>query len=708
MNLPCSAVTRLPSRRLLIALASSALLATGCSNLVNTAPSSGDLANTPGKIAGRVHGGNQPVAGATVSLYFASQLGIAKPATLAATTTTADDGAGSFSFIKGANDQPNTGATNTFSCPSTSVPYVYLVARGGNTLNTHDASVNNAASVFLAPVGLCSGITTSTFTYMSEAVTAATVAAVHQFINVSTGDIGADGTLVSYDALANAFNTVSNMVSLTTGQTLASVAITGPAAKVTVTASPEQAKLNQVANILSACINNATSAATACTTLFQNAVPPANAATTSTPAAVFLPATDVLQAAYYMFTNSTDSNVGNLTGLYNLSPASGAPYQPTLSAMPTDWSIGIQYTASGTCGAGGGGFISSPKDINIDGIGDIWIANGQAGNGTLSELASTGQPLACLPIPGGSRGGTIDSYSIGTAVQPAHIWIGDSEHNMVYRYTPGASPVTLAFPTTTPPYAMAADGNGNVFYSSVVSGSVSTGSVWIIPGAAQAATAVTPIAISTTVGTTPSRILVDGNNAIWASSQGSFVSLLTPTAGSTNTYTTTPIPTTSQTYGLAANSGPYGAGGPNGVYVSAQNVSEIDLLTGSGVTYVSASGFPTSANAGGLNIPSAIAVDGAQNVWATNDQSNAPTTFSVVSQFSKNGAILSPDGVAGGYQKATPNFPINGRSIAIDQAGNVWIGSDGSTSVTEIVGAAVPVFQPFALGLNQKRFQQIP
>ncbi len=400
--------------------------------------------------------------------------------------------------------------------------------------------MTNAASVFIAPVGLCTGINASTFTYMSEAVTAATVAAVHQYMNESTGDVGADGILASYDGLANAFNTVSNMVSLSTGQTLSSVTLTGGAAATTVTASAEQAKLNQIANILSACINNASSSATGCTNLFTYAVAP--------------------------------------------------------------------------------------------------------------------------PV----------------------------------------SPATLAFPTAAPPYAMAADGNGNVYFSTF-----NPVGVWMIPGASTAGAPVTPIQISNVVGSA-SRILVDGNGSIWASSLLGFVSQITPTSDPASTnflngYTTVQYTTPSPSYGLAANPGK--APGNNGVYVSSQaTANQIDLLTGTGIAYAAAPGFPTASGAGGLNVPSAIAVDGALNTWAANDQPNAGTGLSLVTEISAAGVSLSPEG---GFQKDATFF-LNGRSIAVDQAGNVWVGSDGANFVTEIVGGAVPIYQPFALGLSNGRFQLKP
>ncbi len=709
-----SAVTQRSSRRLIYSLASTAILASGCSNYVNTAPSGADLVTTTGKIAGRVHGGNQPVAGATVNLYFAGQNGLAASATLVATTTTADDGAGSFSFTRVADGLPNSGTTSSFSCPShPGSPLVYVVARGGNTLNTHNAT-NNSASVFIAPYGLCASLSASSFVSMSEAVTAATVAAVHQYMNVTTGNIGSDGINVAYDGLANSFRLVSNMVNLSTGQTIASAAITGGAAGVTVTATPEQAKVNQVANILSACVNTPTGpagssgTANACDILFANALPPASPSTTSTPNATFSAPTDVLQAAYYMFTNPTDTSPANLMALYNLSPATGAPYQPTLTAFPSDWSIGIKYSATGTCGTNLS-LLSNPYDLNVDGNGNIWIANNQAGGSSLSEISSIGAPVACVAIGGASLGGTIDSAG--------NIWAGDREHNILYRYDPTGSNPTLQFPTPAAPFAVAADGSGNVFFSTLGA----TPSVYKIAAAATTLTAVTPAVISTDVGSTAPQILVDQNQAIWASTRNTFVSLISPaTSGANfmNGYITTHVGTRGPSYGLAVTKN---FNSTNQLFISDQEGGNvIDQVTGSGVIYSTATNFPTTAGAGGLNVPSAVALDGAQNVWAANDQpgtqttSGSTTTSGVVSQFSFSGVSLSPNATlvngvqtSGGYQKDVTSF-LHGRTIAVDQSGNVWIGNDGSPAITEIVGGGVPIYQPFAIGLANGRFQTIP
>src|ERR1700753_4017089 len=82
-------------KSLLALLASGAFVATGCSNLTPTALSSSNAASPAVEtIGGKVHGGVQPVVGATVTLYAAGQN---TAATQLATTTSASDGTFSFS-----------------------------------------------------------------------------------------------------------------------------------------------------------------------------------------------------------------------------------------------------------------------------------------------------------------------------------------------------------------------------------------------------------------------------------------------------------------------------------------------------------------------------------------------------------------------------------------------------------------------------------
>src|ERR1700730_1057724 len=98
-------------RNLLAVRASSIVFSAGCSNMSSTAPAVNSL-STAATLSGKIHGGNQPVIGAAVTLWFAGQ---GAPAIKAAPTTT--DSIGSFSFTKdtaGGHD----GTTPNWSCPT--------------------------------------------------------------------------------------------------------------------------------------------------------------------------------------------------------------------------------------------------------------------------------------------------------------------------------------------------------------------------------------------------------------------------------------------------------------------------------------------------------------------------------------------------------------------------------------------------------------
>ena len=244
------------TRNLLALLASSIVFSAGCSNMSSTAPAVNSLA-TAATLSGKVHRGNQPVVGATVTLWFAGQ---GAPAILAATTTT--DSTGSFGFTKdtlGGHD----GTTPNWSCPSTGgSPLVYVLSQGGNTQNNGVATQNNSAAAFMALYGDCPSISGANFVYMSEVTTVATMAAVQQFFNPADHTLRADATGKQRLVMLNLPNTVSILADASTGlvNTSKSMSAAGGgsiAPGVTLTATPEAAKINTLANIISACINGA-------------------------------------------------------------------------------------------------------------------------------------------------------------------------------------------------------------------------------------------------------------------------------------------------------------------------------------------------------------------------------------------------------------------------------------------------------------------
>jgi hypothetical protein len=108
-----------------------------------------------------------------------------------------------------------------------------------------------------------------------------------------------------------------------------------------------------------------------------------------------------------------------------------------------------------------------------------------------------------------------------------------------------------------------------------------------------------------------------------------------------------------------------------------------------------------------------MATDGRYNIWAVNTTPNAGSGLVSLSEVSITGSALFSNGTDnGGLQIDSSNLSV-GRSLVIDQSGNVWIANEGTsgtpgTFLTEIVGAAVPVYQPYSLGLTNGRFQALP
>jgi len=93
-----------------------------------------------------------------------------------------------------------------------------------------------------------------------------------------------------------------------------------------------------------------------------------------------------------------------------------------------------------------------------------------------------------------------------------------------------------------------------------------------------------------------------------------------------------------------------------------------------------------------MNISHAVAVDGAGNVWV-----GSYATGGGLTELSNSGAILSgPTGYTGGVVNSTI-------AVAIDGSGNVWTSTLQNTTlaagVIELVGAATPVITPIVAGL---------
>jgi streptogramin lyase len=229
----------------------------------------------------------------------------------------------------------------------------------------------------------------------------------------------------------------------------------------------------------------------------------------------------------------------------------------------------------------------------------------------------------------------------------------------------------------------------------------------MLPAGATASTAVAAVQISNLVGPNPVRLMADNQSStpkvtpgnIWVSSGASFISQVSPTAatgaGILNGFLTTQYAAPSgNSYGLTLNNN-------SDVFASAVDTGAIFQLSRSGTTWSPAGGswpYSTPATAG-ISGPTGIAVDGRSNTWIPNSLS---PSLSEISFFGPN--TLSP---ATGFQKL-PSYLNASNALAVDQAGNVWIAGTGNNFITEIVGGAVPIYQPYAVGIAVNRFQSIP
>ena len=172
------------SRRIRLALATAGSLAAtgllaGCGGSLSPTVKT---ATVPGvQMRGTVHGGQQPVVGATMQLYATGSApgaaGYGSAATPLITGTTVTTGPGGAFNI-----------TDDYTCPSMNTP-VYLVATGGNSGFT-----SNPAIALMAALGPCGNLSGPTNVSINELTTVASVYALSPFMKGTTQAYASIGT----------------------------------------------------------------------------------------------------------------------------------------------------------------------------------------------------------------------------------------------------------------------------------------------------------------------------------------------------------------------------------------------------------------------------------------------------------------------------------------------------------------------------------
>ena len=261
------------------------------------------------------------MSGATIQLYAVGTGGDGTAATplISSTLTTGADG----SFDLGGK----------YSCPD-AASLVYIVASGGNP-GLAPGTINSALDM-MSVIGRCDSLTPSTFIVINEVTTVAAVSALSPFMT-SPGNVGSGSDDAS--ALATAFTSASAFVNTSTGS--------APGVNVPEGTFVPTSKINSLADVVSGCINSSGGIAgdgSVCGTLFTLTTVPG-----------YTPPADIITALNNVANNPTL----NTSSLFNLAPSS-APFQPSLSSAPTDFSI--QLLQTGDTGSSTSGSITLTPD----------------------------------------------------------------------------------------------------------------------------------------------------------------------------------------------------------------------------------------------------------------------------------------------------------------------------------------------------------
>ena len=650
-----------------------ALLLAGCgSSSVFPTPTSEGAAIV---IGGRVHGGQQPVTGATLQLYAnaATAYGASSTPLIPAGTGTV----GSIGYVAGGtpcvvtalntatclplpttDQNGNFSITGDYTCTSGS--QVYLLATGGNPGLT--AGTNNTGIALMAGLGACPATGTLAVTvpyvFIDEVSTVTTAYALAGFFTDAT-HLATSGTTLATTGINNAALNIAAISSVSAGTALA----TTPNAQGTV----PRAEINLLANILATCIN---SNGSGCTTLFSLAKNGTTAPTETATAAI----------------NIAHNPGANVAALFGLASATG-PFQPAMSAAPNDFSITINYTPTTAA------FATNGK-IAIDASGDIW----GPGNGAASvvELSPQGVNIKSITFSPGTTGGYAP---LRVAVSPAGtIWVGDYQLFFAQPTDTAFTPVNdtgAAWAGTE--LAVAFDTSNNVWSGNNYPASFGEFSpAGVVTTASRSG--YEPGGIAPPSGSVyPSQVLgvaVDSANHVWG-----ICGMCVPPQSSL-TGDAAEITNTGVAVSGTSGDNPPTIVYPSGLAIDANNNAWIsDFSTGVVTKYsstnilLSGTGFPAGGGLGGLN---SLAIDGANDVFVAG---GAGSFSGVLYKLSNAGVLTSP---AAGYQALSTTTFYYPDSIAIDGSGNVWA-LDYAGGMHETLGLAAPVVTPItasALGVR--------
>ncbi|HZL25362.1 MAG TPA: hypothetical protein VFC39_02395 [Acidobacteriaceae bacterium] len=619
---------------------------TGCT--AGTAP--GNISTvTPGVATvknGVIHGGQNPVTGATVQLWQVGTTGYGVgAAALGSSTTSLADG--SFSIT---GDYSCTNAANGNST------LVYITATGGDA----GGGTNHQLSMMTA-LGTCGSLTSSTFITVNEVTTVASVYALAQFMSPA-GAIGAYG--YSNTGLLNAFATVNNLVNTGTG---VANSVT-PAGNGVV----PSAEIDTLANIIASCVNSASIVVTVtppvstpsanCSALFTAATPTGSGSAGSTAPTTTLAA--ALNIALYPWYNA-----GATSTLFPLSPPT-PPFGPALTVAPNDWTMALSFN--------GGGI--SVRSVAMDGSGSVWTANyaaGADGLGSVSKLGTLGNPLTGSPF----TGNVVGPYAVAIDTN-GDAWVVNHDANQLIGFSSTGNTLgQFQYPETNNPSALAIDGRNNIWITNSGSNTVSETNLVNLGSA---------VPLSGGGLNSPSAVAIDAGFNGWITDRlagavskfDQHDTAISGTGGYTGSGLNLPI-------GIAMDS----AGDAWVVNAGASTLSEFNssgVPVGSGFTI------------GGTGVASAVAVDGSGRVYALK---RTP----LLALFNSAGTeITGTGGFVGGNMSGPDAMAIDASgNVWVGNQAPVTVNGAMQT-VTEFVGLATPSITPLSMAVQTGQVGQEP
>ena len=534
--------------------------------------------------------------------------------------------------------------TASYKCPSGGTE-TYLVATGGNPGTGSD----NPAIALMAALGPCDALSSMPSIVINEVTTVASVWALAPFIGreaqVGTSAANAQGLL-------NAFANVNNLVDLSTGAAPGAAPPTG--------ASIPVAKINSLANILAACVNS--SGSRACNALFSAARPPGGPEPANT-----------LDAALNIARNPSM----HVAALWAIA-APLSPFQPELSSAPPDWMVAVSYV---------GGGLHTPGSIAVDATGNVWVANYFS---SVTELSNSGRPLS--PADGFTGGGLNESYGISVDTNGS-VWVTNEVSPFGTNQGHGNLTVLNSSGQVISPPA-GYFGGGVYFPASIAADT--DGSVWTANFGDSTASRLSAKGSSISgsggfgVGRLdgPVAVAIDGSHDAWFANYSADSGSATRISANGSQVTTFDCCGEAPA-GIATDSiGVTGKVSKGHIWTAnffSNTISELELKKDGTVETVS-----KGYSGGGLNHPNGISVDGAGNVWVGNFDGNTITELQGANSGRPGEAISSRRGF--GVDAAL----LDPYGIAIDSSGNVWVSNQGSSTITQFVGAATPVKTPLA------------